>query len=217
MLQLRLHRENSFNNDLFNFFPNLVSMFTRRRLPRFTRWLRHQSTKAVRDFQLMLIIIEIVISLVETVIRQMNVNILHIIWTFIFLGGKSNKPISVQENGHWVNDWCYQDINPEVIFVLLPQSGVLDVFLYDVAMVLVFILGLLNLVWIMWVIWLVGLGRCCVTVALCRLLWFFILKLFVLLLLLSFQVRVGTSLKFVYSFHDENTPALASSLRLHDI
>ena len=88
VLQLGLHCEDSLDDDRFNFFPNFVCMLKGCWLAWFARWLRHHARKTLRNFQFVLLIVEVRVLFVERVIGQVHIHILHIVRTFVLLGGQ---------------------------------------------------------------------------------------------------------------------------------
>lgn len=64
-------------------------------------------------------IIKIAILLIETVIGQMNINILGVSWLILF-GGKSYQTIVEQKDTHWVNHTRNEHINAEVELMVIP-------------------------------------------------------------------------------------------------
>ena len=76
----------------------------------------------------MFITIEILILFVKTVICEMGIHIIQILSITVFLTSKPHKTIFIEENGE-VNNWCYQNINPKVIFMSLNQCRIFNIFL----------------------------------------------------------------------------------------
>jgi len=107
MLELRLHGEDCLDHDLLNFLPNLVSVLTRSRLTRFRWRLRHQPRQTITDSQLVFLIIKIVVPLVQTVVGQVHVNVLHVVRAFVLFTRQAHQPILVEEYCHGVDYACH--------------------------------------------------------------------------------------------------------------
>jgi hypothetical protein len=78
------------------------------------------------------IIVKVLIFLIEGVICQVHVGIIRTFLAAVFFASKAHKPIIEQEDGHWVNNRCDQNVDAEVEFVVLPQGWVLYVLLHNV-------------------------------------------------------------------------------------
>lgn len=145
----------------------------------------------------------------------MHVDILHIVATLVLFRGQAHQAILVEEDSHRVYHCRYQHIDSEIVFMLLPQRGLLNVLLDHVGVVVRF--G-------SWYFGLQIVKHCSFfgfsvrfTVSLRRLLILFNTELLLHSCCLLFKCLINSFLELFDSFDDKNTAALATSLRFHYI
>ena len=103
VLQLRLDRNNSLHNNGFDLVPDLACRPCHSTLALLDRRLRHDAFKAVVEAQFVCVVVKLVILFVQGVVGQVSEKISEVLRRVVLLRGQSNKSISVQEDGHWVD------------------------------------------------------------------------------------------------------------------
>lgn len=86
MLQLGLHSEHSFYNNLLDFYPNLICLLGGLAS---RAGLGHLASQTLWYFEFVLVVVEVVVSFVQTVIGQVDKVILHV-FLGVFFGGKTD-------------------------------------------------------------------------------------------------------------------------------
>lgn len=206
MLQLRLHCDNSFDNDTFYFTPNLLSIFAKSTF--FSNWLK-LSFQDIAQSQLVSVSIEVIILFVETVISQVDVWVICLIATQVVrFAGQSHKTIFVQKDSHGIDYASYENINSKIVLVTINESWFLDILLNNIT---VFFHHYLRRFLSSLTIWLVRhyvrVNFCCVVVVLS-------FQVFVKLLFLSLKLTVQL-LPHIFDFTSyENAPSLTTCIRL---
>lgn len=145
MLELRLHCENGFDDDVLHFWPDVSWSLWRRTLLR-TGSCEHLtlicSWEIIRESQFVLLsIIVLSVLLVQAVVGQVNKHILSVALADIILfTGQSDQSILENEDGQRIHHTRHQNVYSEVKLVSIDQSRPLYVLLHHILGVFLLIL-----------------------------------------------------------------------------